>query len=293
MDVTTWLAVLGFLTGVIGLVWQILTHRLTGGRVRVFAVRQEVDGEWLVRVDIVNAGRLAVSVEGVAIWAQVKGRRLRRIAWRAVLVARIGWAHARARLLVFTPSFSVTAPAGYADHRDRVQFPLILQPGQTTTLPHVGITWSDMDDRPLRAAVLLGAGAPVQTEVRDTKDLDPFVIAAPEGNWTIHFAAAWERPPTTDDESVIDRAMWQSALFQTLPPLLRDLGRLAPSPAVEALHDVVPEIQEWRGRPGFISDALLRSLSVSLEQLAPVRMESADAVRGVLARLLPDGQGDG
>ncbi|MFF3638735.1 hypothetical protein [Streptomyces sp. NPDC002250] len=284
MDLTTWLAVLGFITGAVGLGWQILTHRLTGGRVRIFATREKLDDQWIVRVNVTNAGRLAASVEGVAIWAQVNGRRLRRLAWRAVLIARIGWVDARARLLIFSPCLTFSAPAGYADPRDRVQFPFVLQPGQTVTLPTLGITWSDVDKRPLRAAVLLGFGPPVQVEVRDVEELNPFVISAPSGNWTFHLSAFWSRPPVEDDESIIRRAMLHSALVESFPELLQDLERLSPAPATTSLVDLLREARHQRGS-GLIADELLNTLRQRLDEMARTGPSSVEVVRAALSEL--------
>ncbi|MEU6667921.1 hypothetical protein [Streptomyces sp. NPDC046727] len=64
MNWTNALAVFGAVTGAAGFGWQIWSHRLTGGRVKVLSTRLKHNGRWWVRTDVSNVGRLDVTIVG-------------------------------------------------------------------------------------------------------------------------------------------------------------------------------------------------------------------------------------
>jgi hypothetical protein len=109
------LAVFGAVTGAASLGWQVWSYWLAGGRVQVVALRERHDGHWRVKTDVVNVGRLDVSIIGYSVWPDVAGHRLQKLRWRVRMVRKAGPAHARRLLVVFSPSVRFSAPTVFED----------------------------------------------------------------------------------------------------------------------------------------------------------------------------------
>jgi hypothetical protein len=180
MGWTTSLAVFGAITGAAGLGWQVWSHRLTGGRVQVLALRERRDGHWRVRTDVLNVGRLDVSIIGYSVWPDVPGYRLRKLRWRVTVVRKAGLAHARRSLVVFSPSVHFSAPIRFEDDERSVELPVVLKAGTMLALPEVGIGWPEGAKRKLCAAIHLGAGRIVRARVLAVEAIRPLEIELDE-----------------------------------------------------------------------------------------------------------------
>jgi hypothetical protein len=176
MSWTTALAVFGAATGALGVTWQIWSHRLTGGRVQVLALRERRGRDWLVSTSVVNVGRQDVSLVGYTLWLEPRGMRWKRLRWKARMLPRYGLAHVRRILLTAPPSLNISGKAWLRDDHDSVQFPLVVQAGTTLRLPNITLGWaSDAKFQP-RVGLHLGSGKIVQAEVLAADAFDPLDI---------------------------------------------------------------------------------------------------------------------
>ncbi|MFB7636503.1 hypothetical protein ACFC0M_36945 [Streptomyces sp. NPDC056149] len=178
MSWTTALAVFGAATGALGVAWQMWSHRLTGGRVQVLALRERHGREWAVSTSVVNVGRQDVSLIGYTLWLEPDGMWWKRIKWKVRMLPRYGFAHVRRTLITVPPSMNITGKAWLRDGQDSVQFPLVIRAGTTLRLPNVTLGWaSDTEFRP-HVAIHLGSGKIVRAEVLATDALEPIDISA-------------------------------------------------------------------------------------------------------------------
>lgn len=88
MNWTVALAALGATTGAGSLLWQLLNYRLIGGRIQILAIHWRRGGRQRMVTNVVNVGRLDVSIVGYSTWPNLPGHRLRKFAgvfpWLAV-----------------------------------------------------------------------------------------------------------------------------------------------------------------------------------------------------------------
>ncbi|MDJ0340446.1 hypothetical protein QMK19_00005 [Streptomyces sp. H10-C2] len=157
--------------------WQIWSHRLTGGRVQVLALRERLGRDWVVSTSVVNVGRQDVSLIGYTVWLEPSGMRWKRIKWKARMLPRYGFAHVRRLLITVPPSLNITGKAWLRDDQDSVQFPLVIRAGTTLRLPNVTLGWvSDAKFQP-RVGIHVGSGRIVQAEVLAADAFEPIDIS--------------------------------------------------------------------------------------------------------------------
>ncbi|MFG2810309.1 hypothetical protein ACLQ2D_33820 [Streptomyces sp. DT199] len=262
MDLTTWLAVLGFVTGVVGLGWQISTHWLTGRRVQVLALRERSHGEWIVQTRIMNVGRLDVSVQSYSVWADPTGHRLRRLRWRIGAVRRLGWSHAWRTQVMVSPSLAISAPGGFADDASRVQFPFVLKAGEMYVFPTLSVHVPPATDRVLKVAVGLGVGRPVQAKVLDVSALQSHRMDVPEETgWSISLSEVWGHPAFAPEEDpVVPGSRSLTELIKAASEFIADLSRVRETPQVTALRDSAAEAREHIVADGRLSGPRLEHL---------------------------------
>jgi hypothetical protein len=162
MNWTIALAAFGAITGAAGLSWQFLNYRLTGGRVQILAIHSSRNGHQQVVTNVVNVGRLDVSIVGYSAWPDLPGYRLRKLRWRLGMARRAGLARARRTLICSSPSVHVHAPVEFGDGVRSIELPVVLKAGAMLALPGVEIEWSAEGRRKLRVAIHLGSGRIVQ-----------------------------------------------------------------------------------------------------------------------------------
>jgi hypothetical protein len=69
MSATLAIALIGAVTGVVGLAWQLASFTLTGARVKLWAWGwQRERGSWPVRIRVANRGRLDAYIDGLYTW---------------------------------------------------------------------------------------------------------------------------------------------------------------------------------------------------------------------------------
>jgi hypothetical protein len=189
MDWTTSLAVFGAVTGAASLGWQVRSYWLAGGRVQVLALRERRDSHWRVKTDVVNVGRLDVSIIGYSVWPDVPGYRLRKLRWRVKMVRKAGVAHARRSLVVFSPSVHFSAPTVFEDDERSVELPAVLKAGSMLALPEVGIGWPEGARRRLCVAIHLGSGRIVRAGVLAVDAIRPLEVELnePSGDSFVQF----------------------------------------------------------------------------------------------------------
>ncbi|MET9835419.1 hypothetical protein ABZ078_40470 [Streptomyces sp. NPDC006385] len=176
MSWTTTLAVFGAATGALGVTWQILSHRLTGGRVQVLALREQRGRDWVVSTSVINVGRQDVSLIGYTVWLEPGGMWWKRIKWKVRMLPRYGFAHVRRILITVPPSLNITGKAWLRDDQDSVQFPLVVRAGTTLRIPNVAVGWASDSKFQPRVAIHLGSGKIVQAEVLATDAFEPIDI---------------------------------------------------------------------------------------------------------------------
>ncbi|MFF1834190.1 hypothetical protein ACFVXE_08285 [Streptomyces sp. NPDC058231] len=272
MDLTTWLAVLGFVTGFVGLGWQIFTHWLTGRRLQVLALRERSYEGWTIQTHILNVGRLDVSIQSYSVWADFTGRRLRRFRWRIQAVRKLGWSHARRTQVTFSPSVAISAPGGFADDATRVQFPFILKAGEMFVFPSLSVRVPPSTDRVLTVAVGLGAGRPLRARVLDVSALrsHPVIDVPAEDGWSIGVREAWFHPafaPVVDP--IVPGSRSLTDLVTAAGDFIEDLSLLRETPQSIALGEAVSEMREYILANGDLSGILLDRLRELLDGREP------------------------
>ncbi len=194
---TLTLAVVGAVTGMLSLAWQVLNYRLTGGRVELLCLRYPAgDGTLRIQTSISNVGRLDITVVGYGIWEDVPGYLLRRAIWRVQLMARLGRHVAVRTLLTFPPSLWIAESAGPMNESgDSLEFPVIIRAGGILKLPEMQFQTHFDDEREQKrrrttVAIQLGSGRHVTARVIDFGTLKPPELPAPThrgpwwpGNW--------------------------------------------------------------------------------------------------------------
>ncbi|MGW6753136.1 hypothetical protein [Streptomyces sp. NPDC055006] len=282
MDLTTWLAVLGFVTGVVGLGWQISTHWLTGRRLQVLALRERSHEGWVIQTHILNVGRLDVSVQSYSVWADFTGRRLRRFRWRIQAVRQLGWSHARRTQVTFPPSVAISAPGGFADDATRVQFPFILKAGEMFVFPSLSVRVPPSTDRVLTVAVGLGVGRPLRTRVLDVSALrsHPIIDVPAEDGWSIGVREAWFHPafaPVVDP--IVPGSRSLTDLVTAAGDFLADLSYIRETPQIVALSEAVSEMREYILANGDLSGIPLDRLRELIDEGGPAMDLLASAQR--------------
>lgn len=271
MDLTTWLAVLGFATGVVGLGWQIATHWLTGRRLQVLALRERSQDGWVIQTHIMNVGRLDVSVQSYSVWADFAGRRLYRLWWRLRAIRKMGWSHALRTQVTFSPSVTIAAPGGFADNATRAQFPFILKAGEMYVLPTLGVRLPPVTDRVLTVAVGLGVGRPVRAKVLDVSALSHRIDVPEESGWRMSVTEAWGHPafaPVADPIAPGSRAL--TVLAAEASNFLDDLSFLRiDDPVTVALKEGVSEARDYIMMGGNVSLSRLQNLRELLDGGGP------------------------
>lgn len=268
MDLTTWLAVLGFATGVVGLGWQISTHWLTGRRLQVLALRERSGEEWVVQTHIMNVGRLDVSVQSYSVWADFTGRRLQRFRWRLRAIRQLGWSHARRTQMTFSPSVTIGAPGGFADDAKRVQFPFILKAGEMYIFPKLNVHVPAATDRVLTSAVGLGVGRPLQARVVDVSALGSRAIEVPEeSGWRMGLREVWVHPAFAPEEDpIVPGSRTLTELVAASTDLLEDLSRIRETPQTAVLREHVEETRTRILDRGRVSGLRLQQLQELLDE---------------------------
>ena len=292
MDLTTWLAVLGFATGVIGLGWQISTHWLTGRRLQVLALRERSQDGWVVQTHIMNVGRLDVSVQSYSVWADFVGRRLYRLWWRVRAIRKLGWSHALRTQVTFSPSVTITTPGEFADNATRAQFPFVLKAGEMYVLPTLGVRLPPATDRVLTVAVGLGVGRPVRAKVLDVSALSHRIDVPEESGWSMSVGEAWGHPAFAPEVDPGSRAI--TVLAAAATTFVEDLSRLRDDPEIVALRAGVSEARDYIMMGGNVSSTHLRNLRELLDGGGAVMTLLASAqqldmtVDAALRALAPD-----
>lgn len=176
MNWTIALAALGAVTGVAGLSWQFLNYRLTGGRIQILAINQQRNGRQQVVTNVVNVGRLDVSIVGYSVWLDIPGYRLRKLRWRLGMIRRAGFARARRTLIFARPSVHFHAPVDFSDGVRSIELPTVLRAGTMLTFPEVRVEWPRQDRRKLRVAIHLGSGGIVSAYPLSPESFQPIAI---------------------------------------------------------------------------------------------------------------------
>lgn len=172
------LATVGSVTGVGGLCWQLINYRLTGGRIRIFAIYSGEQNDAQVRVSVANVGRLDVSIAGYTVWADIPGRRIQRVRSRIEEVRRAGIRHlAHARLTTFSPCVHFFPSSdSVGGEADSTTLPVILKSGSAVNLPDVEIRWGSQVRRKLRVAIHLASGKVLKAYPVSVDAFRPVVI---------------------------------------------------------------------------------------------------------------------
>ncbi|MEV8204231.1 hypothetical protein AB0P40_02115 [Streptomyces sp. NPDC079189] len=182
MDLTTLLAIFGAVTGGAGLVWQLWSHRLTGGRVQLLAIREWNGESWTLQVDVLNVGRLDVSLVGFTIWLDVRGHRWRKLRRIVRLRRQVGFVHSRRSLFVLEPSVTLFGGpyVAFGDDDMSVELPCILKAGSMLRLPSAKVRLPQAGSREVHVAVHLGANRVVKARAvtADSFRLTPFELPA-------------------------------------------------------------------------------------------------------------------
>ncbi|MFD0119607.1 hypothetical protein ACFVZL_40395 [Streptomyces sp. NPDC058320] len=279
MDLTTWLAVLGFVTGVVGLVWQISTHWLTGRRLQVLALRKQSEGEWLVQTSVLNVGRLDETIQNYSVWGDFTGRRVRRLRWRLRTIRQLGWSHAWRTQVTFAPSLTVGAPGGFSDDSTHVQFPFVLKAGEKYTFPTLRVTVPRSTDRSLKVSVGRGVGRPVVGKVADVAQVEAHNIDVPEeSGWGWSVGHLWSHPafaPMNDD---VPGSVVLTEIVHKADDMLADLSRVRQSAATDTF---AAKLSEFRGQ--ILAD---RRLPLPRARGLQAALDSA----GMLVTVLASGQ---
>jgi hypothetical protein len=155
-------AAFGATTGAASLLWQLLNYRLTGGRIHIFAMHWKDGDHQQVVTNVVNVGRLDVSIIGYSVWCELPGYRLQKLRWRLRLACRAGLARSRRTLIFSSPSVHFHAPVEFSDDVSSMVLPAILGAGNMQSLPMVNLEWPKRELSSVRVAVHLGSGQIVQ-----------------------------------------------------------------------------------------------------------------------------------
>jgi hypothetical protein len=179
MNATLVIAIIGAVTGILGLVWQLVNFAWSGARTQLLAMRwrREDDEGWWIAADISNVGRLDATVIGYSVWADRGRYRRRRLLWRLRNWPKTRWRDSRRMLPTTAPSISVGSPGelSWSDDagRSSIALPMVLGAGTTVSVPRVGLGWGNQPLTPL-VAVQLGSGKLVVAEALDVNGLKPF-----------------------------------------------------------------------------------------------------------------------
>jgi hypothetical protein len=179
MSATLVIAIVGALTGILGLAWQLVNFAWSGARTQLLAIRwrQEDGAGWWIETEVSNVGRLDATIVGYSVWADHGRYRRRRLVWRLRNWPGTPWRVSRRMLPVTAPSISVGSPGelAWSDETDRssIELPALVKAGQTVAVPRVGLGWGDQRLTP-HVAVQLGSGRFVVAEPLDASTLRPF-----------------------------------------------------------------------------------------------------------------------
>jgi hypothetical protein len=176
VSATLAVAILGAVTAVAGLLWQVVSFALTGARIDIFAMSSlDEDGHWYVEGTVSNVGRLDASLIGLTLWMDHRGHRLRRLRWRlAAWRRRALRRRRRIPLLVFSPMIHLKAPAMLEVDEVRLELPALLRAGEMLSIPRVGLSRDGEGDADLlRVAVHLGSGQIAVTRPLSLAELEP------------------------------------------------------------------------------------------------------------------------
>jgi hypothetical protein len=181
VSATLAVAIVGAVTGILGLAWQFVNFYWSGARVQLFALRWRQEGDsdsWWIRTEVSNVGRLDATVVGYSVWVGRRDYRRRRFLWRIHSWPKMSWRVSRRMLPVTAPSVVVGSPGKLwydpeSGEPDSVEFPLTVRPGQSVNIPQIGMGWTD-SHQVLHVAVQLGSGRIVTAEPLDSGRLRPF-----------------------------------------------------------------------------------------------------------------------
>ena len=178
VSATLAIAIIGAVTGIAGLVWQMASFGLTGARIEIFATayRKDEDGSWYIASALSNVGRLDASVVGYTVWVDQPGHRLRRAKWKlgAALKRHRLRRGGRRPLVVFSPMVHIGSPGSLQAGDSRIEFPRLLKAGEMVWIPEVGMSRDDdPDGHLLRVAVHLGSGLVVKARPLSLPELEP------------------------------------------------------------------------------------------------------------------------
>jgi hypothetical protein len=172
MDLTDALAVFGAATGSAGLVWQLWSHRLTGGRVELTSTLHRTNEGWEIRTHAANIGRLDVTVQVYVVWFSVRGHYGYRLREWARLRLRFGLTRTRRLLLVHNPSVILGGRyVAFGTGNLRVELPAVLKAGTLMHFPPVHATCPQDAKRLPRVAIRLGTGQFVNARLQRQDDL--------------------------------------------------------------------------------------------------------------------------
>jgi hypothetical protein len=184
VSVTLALAILGAVTGVAGLAWQIVSFAFSGARIEVvsqcWTKETSTSGppHWWVRTTVSNVGRLDAPIVGYSLWMDVRGHWLARLRWQLAAWRRLGWRTRRRLLLAFSPVIHVSAPGVIEKDGLRVDLPVVIKAGEMIDFPPIAGLRRNLenDSSLLRVAVLLGSGRIVKARPRRTDEIKPLEI---------------------------------------------------------------------------------------------------------------------
>lgn len=142
------------------------------------ALRERREGVWRITTQVLNTGRLDVSIVGYTAWVEATGRPLQRLRKRISIVRKVGFAHARNAFFIFSSS-PVSIHVGHAselaDGDLKIKLPYVLKAGAMVEIPSVGLGWEENAKLRPRVAIHLGSGSIVRAWVIpvDAFDLKP------------------------------------------------------------------------------------------------------------------------
>ncbi|MFJ2770769.1 hypothetical protein [Streptomyces sp. NPDC087300] len=191
MSLTDALAIFGAVTGTAGLLWQVWSHRLTGGRIQLTASQHPSDGRSRVGATAINVGRLDVAIRGYCVWIEPRGMYVRKALWRLRTIRRLGLLRSRR-----TMSFPLPVVLFFAKNQSfaDVGFPVIVKSGNMHVLPSVELGWPHEEKVRLRIAVHLTTGRIIRGKVADTG------VAVDRPYWTPPSNGAWSTHVPSDTE---------------------------------------------------------------------------------------------
>jgi hypothetical protein len=191
MSATLAIAILGAVTGVAGLLWQVVSFGLAGRRLELVAIHKRLTEApsddrfliilgapmWELEVFASNIGRLDATIIGIAVWVDRPVGWPLRVRYRAAAWRALGRRRKWAPLVTFPPSVEMFAPSRIEYEDTLLELPALVKAGETFVFPRIAVGGQvDFDPDQVRLAVRLGSGQVVRARPVSDALLRPFQI---------------------------------------------------------------------------------------------------------------------